>query len=106
MAELKSFYVRSRSEGKTWKVYSHKPQGRPAIVTACEGEVETTDTPGVTFFRTILFDDRRHTVTVAGGRATKRALFAAAQELLRQMSDSGYIYADDVDHLISSVFVA
>lgn len=105
MAELKSFYVRSRSEGKTWKVYSHKPQGRPAVVSACEGEVETTDTPGVTFFRTILFGDRRATVTVAG-RATKRALFTAAQELLCQMSDAGYIYADDVDHLISAVYVA
>lgn len=106
MAELRKFFVRSRAEGKTWQVYSHKPQGRPAVVSACEGELEATDTPGVTFFRTILFGDRRHTVTVAGGRATKRALYEAAQELLRQMVDAGYVFADDVEPLVSKLYVA
>jgi hypothetical protein len=106
MAKLKSFFIRSRSEGKTWKVYSYKPQGRPALVAACEGEVEKTGTEGVVFFRTILFGDRRHSTPVPNGRATKRALFLATQELLRQMADAGYIFADDVDHLISAVYVA
>lgn len=105
MAELKSFFVRSRIEGKTWKVYSHKPQGRPAVVSACEGELEASQTPGVMSF-TIFFGDRRATVTVAGGRATKRALFEAAQELLRQMIDAGFIYADDVEPLLSKLYVA
>lgn len=106
MAELRKFFVRSRVEGKTWQIYSYKPQGRPAVVSACEGEVEASSTPGVVFFRTILFGDRRRTVSVAGGRATKRALYAAAQELLRQMVDAGYIYADDVDPLLSKIYVA
>lgn len=106
MAELKSFYVRSRSEGKTWKVYSYKPQGRPAGVYAVEGEVEATGTPGVTFFRTILFGDRRHHVNVPGGRATKKAISEATRELLQQLADSSCIYADDVAPLISSTYVA
>lgn len=106
MAKLKSLFVRSRTEGMTWKIYSYKPQGRPVGIYACEGELESTDTQGVTFFRTTLFKTRRHSITVAGGRATKRALYDAARELLRQMADSGYIYPDDVDALQSQLFVA
>lgn len=106
MAQLKEFFIPSRTEGKTWKIYSYKPQGRPAYVGACEGELTESGTPGIRFFRTILFGDRRYSVNVAGGRATKRALYDAACELLRQLADSSCILPEDADRLTSTLFVA
>jgi hypothetical protein len=103
MAQLKNVYVRSRQEGKTWNIYSHKPAGRPAYVYACEGESEVNN--GVRIFKAMLMNHRSHRVNIAG-RCTQKAIYKAFVELLNQMSDAGYIFADDANELKSRHFVA
>ena len=85
------FYIPSREPGKTWRVYFHKPSGRPGYVGAVEA-VEEKDG----FFTTLLITDRKLTVGIPG-RATLKAVTTAGQELLRQMADNSYITADAVD---------
>jgi len=84
------FYIPSREPGKTWRVYFHKPSGRPGYVGTVEGEMKDG------FFTTLLITDRKLIVGIPG-RATLKAVTAAGQELLRQMADNSYIIADAVD---------
>ena len=90
MANFKPFYIPSRSDGKTWKVYFHKPKGSLAYVAAVEGTVENG------FFTFLLYKDRTIKVNLPN-RATFKAVSAAGIELLRQMADNSYIIADDID---------
>ena len=89
MADFRPFYIPSRSEGMTWKVYFHKPKCSPAYVAAAEG----VSSDG--FFTHRLYQDRTIRVRLPG-RATLRAVTDAGQELLRQMADNSYITADAV----------
>lgn len=87
MAELPTFYIPSRAEGKSWKVYFHKPKGGPSYMAAIEGELKDG------FFIQPPTTDRRIMVRIPG-RATTRAVADAGCELLRQMTDNSYILAD------------
>lgn len=91
MAQFQPFYIPSCSEGKTWRVYFHKPGGRPSYVAAYEGEL---DTDGI--YITVFGGPNagRNLKVSLPGRATLRAVTDAGLELLRQMADSGYITAD------------
>lgn len=90
MANFTPFYIPSRSRGKVWRIYFHKPNRRPAYVAAQEGESRD----GI--FTTALIGSRHLTVGMPG-RATLRAVTDAGRELLRQLADSGCISADAVD---------
>ena len=92
MAAFQNFYVPSTTEGKTWCVGYYKPQGRPGVVSATEGESEVTD--GVRIFKAVLFEaDRlRHELS---GRATKRAVAQALCELLCHMEQTERISHED-----------
>jgi len=89
MAKFRPFYIPSRSEGKTWRVYYHKTKGYPAYVAAVEGELNDG------FFTTLLSRDRLITVSLSG-RSTFKAVTEAGMELLRRMADNSYILADAV----------
>ena len=89
MANFRTFYVPSCAEGKTWKIYFHKPQGRSGYVAALEGELKAG------FFTYMPFSDRQVTVNLSG-RATFRAVTDAGQELLQGLADNNYILADAV----------
>lgn len=93
MASFQDFYVPSTTEGLTWRIGFHKPQGRPGVVCATEGECEVHD--DVRIFRTVLYQSRhiRHQLS---GRATLKAVTDAGRELLRQMEVNGYITSHDV----------
>ena len=90
MAGFTSFYIPSRTESMTWKVYFHKPTGRPSYVAAVEGEIKDG------FFTYLPLSNRRIIVGLPG-RATLKAVTDAGRELLRQMADNSYILADAVD---------
>lgn len=100
MANFTPFYIPSRAEGKTWRIHYHKPTGRLGYVAAYEGELNDDG-----IYISSLFAARSLRVNLPG-RATKRALYEAAQELLRQMVDAGYVFADDVEPLVSKLYVA
>jgi hypothetical protein len=85
------------NEGKTWCISYYKPQGRPGLVSAVEGDSEISN--GVRIFRTVLFQSRRYRHQLAGS-ATKRAISTALVQLLRQMSTEGVIPADRADNYI------
>jgi hypothetical protein len=89
MAHFRTFYVPSCAEGKTWKIYFHKPQGRPGYVAAAEGELKDG------FFTYMPFSDRQVTVKLPG-RATFKAIADAGQKLLKGLADDGCILADAV----------
>ena len=91
MANFTPFYIPSRQEGKTWRVYYHKPAGRLGYVAASEGELNADG-----IYICNLHAARKLQVNLPG-RATLRAVTDAGRELLRQMADSAYILADAVD---------
>jgi len=93
MAAFQSFYVPSTTEGQTWCIGYYKPQGRPGVVSATEGESSVTS-DGVRIFKAVLFDSNRvrHPLT---GRATKRAVAQALCELLCHMEQTERISPED-----------
>lgn len=93
MAAFQSFYIPSTTEGKTWCVGYYKPERRPGVVSATEGESEVTP-DGVRIFRAVLFDSTRVRHPLAG-RATKRAVATALCELLCHMEQTGRITHED-----------
>lgn len=99
MAHLADIYLPSLdNEGSTWRIGYYKPQGRPGMVSAVEGESELDN--GVRIFRTILFQSRRYR-HVLPGRATKRAIAQSLAALLREMRDAGVVPADRANALIA-----
>jgi hypothetical protein len=99
MAQLADIYLPSLDNaGHTWRIGYYKPQGRPGMVSAVEGESETHEN-GVRIFRTILFQSRRYRRDLPG-RATKRAIALSLAHLLTEMRDAGVIPADRADNYI------
>lgn len=88
MAHLKSFYLSSTTEGLHWNIGYCKPQGRPGVVSASEGELDSS--PGFSIFRMVLFQSRTFRYEV-DGRATKKAIGAALVGLLNEMREAGAI---------------
>lgn len=88
------FYVESTNSGKVWRITYYKPQGRPGVVSATEGESDTHD--GVSFFKCVLFEARQVRSEV-DGRATLKAISRAATHLLLELSACGYAPPGAVD---------
>lgn len=89
MATFTPFYIPSTTPEKTWQVYFHKPDNRPAYVCACEGE----STDGIFLYHP--YSDRQVTVALSG-RATLKAIHLAGKELLNQLATLNYINPDAV----------
>jgi hypothetical protein len=73
-----------------WRVTSHKPNGKPAYVSAYEGR----DANGGAW-SCDLMGCRRFRREVAGGRATRRALTDEVRLLLIEMNAAGAIARKD-----------
>ncbi len=87
------------TEGKTWRIGYYKPDRRPGVVVATEGESEITS-DGVRFFKCILFEARRFRRELPG-RATKRAIAQTLASLLTEMRDAGTIPPESANALIT-----
>lgn len=89
---LDSFYVNSLDNpGAVFRFTFCKPAGRPALVTASEGVIETGT--GYSMFQCYPFSCRRFQVQLSG-RATKKAIAAAVDALLSDMKGRNVIAAD------------
>jgi hypothetical protein len=86
------------SEGKTWRIGYYKPDRRPGVVVATEGDSEVTS-DGIRIFKCILFEARRFRRELPG-RATKRAMAQTLAALLTEMRDAGTIPPERADALI------
>jgi hypothetical protein len=102
MAHLKSFYLPSTAEGLSWSISYHKPQGRPGVISASEGELDSS--PGFTIFRTILFQSRSFRQEV-DGRATKKNIAATVVTLINEMRDREVINSAIADTMIKKASV-
>jgi hypothetical protein len=92
MAELHPVFIESVQKNRVWRISSFKPTGKPARVTAQEGELIDG------FFKFLIYDDgsatyRRASIPVSG-RATKKAIADAACELLQLMKEEELIRPD------------
>ena len=83
-------YLPSTRDGKTWSIYTHKPDGRPAYAYAVEGILEQED-GRMRSFTTELFGSDRHVREDIPGRATAKAKEAAVARLIARMTDDGLI---------------
>jgi hypothetical protein len=98
MAHLKSFYLSSTTEGLHWNIGYCKPQGRPGVVSASEGELDSS--PGFTIFRTVIFQSRTFRQEV-DGRATKKNISAAVVALMNRMREKEVITEAIADTIIA-----
>jgi hypothetical protein len=86
---MKNLYIPSTAPGKTWNVYFYKPQGRPAYVTAVEGEYEANDN-GFSSFKFVMFQNRSVKEPITGP-ATDKKKKAAFDSLVAKMKADGLI---------------
>lgn len=84
-------YIPSTTEGKTWSVFVHKPQGRPAYASAIEGE--RRDEGGYHSFSFMMFQARQYTVPLEGNNTLKNRTLAL-HKLREQMVADGVIAPD------------
>lgn len=84
-----TIYIPSTVPGKHWNLYTHKPQGRPAIAVAVEGELETND-GRMTCFKTTWPGSRTMRLQIAGVATVKRKALAI-EELKIMLQDAGAI---------------
>lgn len=84
-------YIPSTTEGKTWSVFVHKPQGRPAYASAIEGE--SKDEGGFHSFSFMMFQARQYTVHLEGNNTAKNRA-KALHTLRTQMVDAEVISPD------------
>lgn len=75
---------------KVWRVSYFKPKGRPGAVSATEGELERTTTPGVSFFKAVLCQARYYRRELPG-RATEKAIRTEMAALLDDLVQRGLL---------------
>ena len=83
-------YIPATTAGKTWRVETHKPQGRPAYATAGEGELEINN-DWVIFKCQMVFDKPAYTRVPIEGPATAKKKAAAIAQLIQQLKDAGQV---------------
>lgn len=84
-------YIPSATPGKTWSIDVVKPQGRPAFVSAIEGELEQPQ-PGSMFrgFSFMLGTARTRRLSIVGA-ATAKKKTAAIEEMVATLRTAGEI---------------
>ena len=99
MANLKEIYLPALDNPEhVWRIGYFKPDRRPGVVSAYEGQHRTEET--FQSFTCDMFGCRKYRRELPG-RATKRAIAQALAALLTEMRDAGNIPADRADSLIS-----
>lgn len=81
-------YVASTTPGKTWSVYVHKPQGRPAYACAVEGTLKNEGS--FRSFSFMMFQARTMQVPLKGNNTAKNRMVALTA-LREMMVEAGAI---------------
>lgn len=81
---------KSTKPGYHWKVYTHKPEGRPGYAMAQEGKLEMGDDGRVRGFVVELFTDRNVRQNI-DGRFTAKNRDAAVTALVKILTDNQFI---------------
>ena len=99
MAQLKDLYLPSLdSPERTWRIGYFKPDRRPGVVSAYEGELNHET--GWQSWTCDMFGCRKYRRELPG-RATKRAVAQGLAALLTEMRDTGVIPPERADHYIA-----
>jgi hypothetical protein len=86
-------YIESTTDGYYWRLYTYKPQGRPAYAFATEGKVGFRDNGTVESFETVMFQDRTARVDIPG-RLTEKARTAGMKALYEKLVAEGNVSPD------------
>lgn len=80
-------FLPSTTPGKHWKLYTYKPQGRPPVAVAQEGEL------GPNFWTVVMFQDRGFRMEIPG-RLTDKAKGLALAGLTVRLIAEGWVSKD------------